>query len=183
MVRFASFAVSVGTAAAGAALTLLIAGVTGVAGAVAGPARGLPDWGTSLMVRLASFAVSVLTAAAGAGAGAGAAGAGAGAEAGAVGVFSFSVVAAEPTPGLVGFSLIVRFGMAEAKLFSLLSAMIVILLHNVIFFTFSHSYREYNMQIPDWQVIKQKKIKKSMFRQKKENFSCNFDKRCYILKI
>lgn len=112
------------------------------------------------MVRLASFAVSVDTApAAGAGAGevnlivgaeAAASGA-AGADGAAVGL-SFRVGAA--APGAVGFNLIVLFGMAEAGLFSLLSVMIVILLHNVIFFTFSHSCCEYNMQTTDSQVIK-----------------------------
>lgn len=94
------------------------------------------------MVRLASFAVSVDTApAAGAGAGevnlivgaeAAASGA-AGADGAAVGL-SFRVGAA--APGAVGFNLIVLFGMAEAGLFSLLSVMIVILLHNVIFLHF-----------------------------------------------
>lgn len=115
------------------------------------------------MVRLASLAVSVDTApAAGAGAGEvnlivgaeaaapGAAGAD-GADGAAVGL-SFRVGAA--APGAVGFNLIVLFGMAEAGLFSLLSVMIVILLHNVIFFTFSHSCCEYNMQTTDSQVIK-----------------------------
>lgn len=112
------------------------------------------------MVRLASFAVSVDTApAAGAGAGevnlivgaeAAASGA-AGADGAAVGL-SFRVGAA--APGAVGFNLIVLFGMAEAGLFSLLSVMIVILLHNVIFFTFSHSCCEYNMRTTDSQVIK-----------------------------
>lgn len=94
------------------------------------------------MVRLASFAVSVDTApAAGAGAGevnlivgAEAAASGvAGADGAAVGL-SFRVGAA--APGAVGFNLIVLFGMAEAGLFSLLSVMIVILLHNVIFLHF-----------------------------------------------
>ena len=122
MVRFANFAVSVetGAEAAGAGAT---AGVTGVAGAVAGPESGLPDCGTSLMVRLASFAVSVETGAASA--------AGAGAGVGVTGDFSFNVGAeAAAAAGPAGFSRIVLFGIADPVSFSSLSAMIMNLLHD-----------------------------------------------------
>lgn len=128
MVRFANFAVSVetGAEAAGAGAT---AGVTGVAGAVAGPESGLPDCGTSLMVRLASFAVSVETGAASA----------AGAGAGVTGDFSFNVGAeAAAAAGPAGFSRIVLFGIADSVSFSSLSAMIMNLLHDrllIIFYT------------------------------------------------
>lgn len=124
MVRFANFAVSVetGAEAAGAGAT---AGVTGVAGAVAGPESGLPDCGTSLMVRLASFAVSVETGAASA------AGAGAGVGVGVTGDFSFNVGAeAAAAAGPAGFSRIVLFGIADSVSFSSLSAMIMNLLHD-----------------------------------------------------
>ena len=120
MVRFANFAVSVetGAEAAGAGAT---AGVTGVAGAVAGPESGLPDCGTSLMVRLASFAVSVETGAASA----------AGAGVGVTGDFSFNVGAeAAAAAGPAGFSRIVLFGIADSVSFSSLSAMIMNLLHD-----------------------------------------------------
>ena len=76
-------------------------------------------------MRLASFAVSVETA----GAAAGAAGAGAGLDSLIVG--AEGAAGAAGAPGFIGFNRIVRLGIAEPRVFSSLSAIIMILFHVV----------------------------------------------------